>query len=166
MKTENWNPVIYNGHKSFDTFVEWKEYVLDSAKETDFLLIGGYRKLHRDKKVMHENDKKSRPGQTVSAKEVASWTEQHSPVPVLGMNIFNASDGAMVSIGVSPYEQGEVAANMALDLISGRKTIDEIPIQTSKQYVVSIRRSALDKRNIKLPQVFEAFARSTNNYIP
>ena len=162
MKTENWDPVVYNGHKSFDTFTEWKEYVLDSAKETDFLLIGGYRRLYRDNRVIDEIDK----GQTVSAKEVATWTEEHSPVPVLGMNIFNASDGAMVSIGVSPYEQGEVAANMALDLISARKTIDEIPIQTSKQYVVSMRRSALDKRNIKLPNVFEAFARSTNNYIP
>jgi len=163
MQTESWDPVIYNGHKSFDTFPEWKEYVLNSANEAEFLLVGGYRKLYRDKSAM---DKKSGPSNTVSPKEVATWTEENSPIPVLGMNIFNTDDGVMISVGVSPYEQGEVAANMALDIISGRKSIDQIPIQTSKQYVVSMRKSALEARNIKLPQVFEAFARTTNNYIP
>ncbi|MDH5188925.1 MAG: hypothetical protein OEW37_08215, partial [Rhodospirillaceae bacterium] len=138
-------------------------YVLNSANEAEFLLVGGYRKLYRDKSAM---DKKSGPSNTVSPKEVATWTEENSPIPVLGMNIFNTDDGVMISVGVSPYEQGEVAANMALDLISGRKSIDQIPIQTSKQYVVSMRKSALEARNIKLPQVFEAFARTTNNYIP
>jgi hypothetical protein len=32
--------------------------------------------------------------------------------------------------------------------------------------VIALRRSALEKRNIQLLQVFEAFARSTNNFIP
>ena len=164
MITQDWAPVSYGGHKGFETFDAWQQYVL-SAKQSgaDFLLIGGYRKLYRNDVELNKDGKRKR---FVPSREVATWTEANSPVPVIGMNVFNTEDGAMVSVGVSPYEQGETAANMALDIISGRKVIDDIPFQTSQQYVVSVRQSALDRRNVELPQVFEAFARTTNNYIP
>ena len=118
-----------------------------------FVLVGGYRKLPKS------------PGSAefVNAKEVMTWTEANSPVPVIGMNTFNSEEGAMLSVGVSPYEQGEVAATMAIKLIEG-VDIKSLPIQTSSQYVVAVRKSALDARNISIPEVFEAYARASNNY--
>ena len=92
-----------------------------------------------------------------------TWTEANSPVPVIGMNTFNSEEGAMLSVGVSPYEQGEVAATMAIKLIEG-VDIKSLPIQTSSQYVVAVRKSALDARNISIPEVFEAYAIASNNY--
>ena len=70
----------------------------------------------------------------------------------------------MLSIGVSPYEQGGTAARMARNIIEDRKAPNKIPYVTSRQYVVSFRRSALERRNLQVPKIFEAFARATDNY--
>ena len=69
----------------------------------------------------------------------------------------------MLSVGVSAYEQGEVAASMAIKLIEG-VDIKSLPIQTSSQYIIAMRQSALDARNFSIPSMFEALARATNNY--
>ena len=52
---------------------------------------------------------------------------------------------------------------MAIKLIEG-VDIKSLPIQTSSQFVVAVRKSALDARNIPIPDVFEAYARASNNY--
>lgn len=154
MKQYNWNPVKYIGVETASSFGEWKKKVKGMKGKTDFLLVGGYRKLHRagpDSKF-------------VPPKEVMTWTEKHSPVMVLGINVFNTDDGAMLSVGVSPYEQGEVASQLALKIIKDGRPAHTLPHRTSSQYVISMRRSALEKRKIDVPQIFEAFARATNNY--
>ena len=94
------------------------------------------------------------------------WTEENSPVPVIGTNPFNTEDGAMLSVGVSPYEQGETMAEMARMIIEKGVAPKAIPIRTSHQYVVAFRKSALERRHMKVPQIFEAFARATENYYP
>ena len=149
----DWVGVDYLGRHPKATFDDWQSAVKNMKGEADFILVGGYRKLHKS------------PGSAefVNAKEVMTWTEANSPVPVIGMNTFNSEEGAMLSVGVSPYEQGEVAATMAIKLIEG-VDIKSLPIQTSSQYVVAVRKSALDARNISIPEVFEAYARASNNY--
>jgi hypothetical protein len=149
----DWVGVDYLGRHPKATFDDWQSAVKNMKGKADFILVGGYRKLHKS------------PGSAkfVNAKEVMTWTEANSPVPVIGMNTFNTEEGAMLSVGVSPYEQGEVAASMAIKLIEG-VDIKSLPIQTSSQYVVAVRKSALDARNISIPEVFEAYARASNNY--
>lgn len=151
---QNWRPVDYLGIKVIKTFGEWKRRVLKLRGKADVLLVGGYRKLQYS---LH--DKKF-----VSPGEVMKWTERHSPIPVVGMNVFNTADGIMLSIGVSPYEQGEVSGKMALELLHHEKKISDIPIVTSKQFIVAMRGKALKKRGIVLPSIYEAFARATQNY--
>ena len=150
----NWNPVNYVGVETASSFGQWKKKVKSMRSKTDFLLVGGYRKLHRS----GPNSK------FVPAKEVMQWTEKNSPVMVLGINFFNTDDGAMLSVGVSPYEQGEVSSQLALRIIKDGRKANSLPHRTSSQYVISMRRSALEKRKIDVPQIFEAFARATNNY--
>jgi ABC-type uncharacterized transport system substrate-binding protein len=92
------------------------------------------------------------------------WTEAHAPMPVIGINVFNAEDGAMLAVGVSPFEQGEVAAEMALTLLRTGQAASEMPVRTSRQYVIAMRQSALFRRQLEVPRIFEAFARATNNF--
>tara|TARA_B110000285_G_scaffold232041_1_gene302189 strand:- start:97 stop:1131 length:1035 start_codon:yes stop_codon:yes gene_type:complete len=149
----DWVGVDYLGRHPNGTFDDWQSAVKNMKGKADFILVGGYRKLHKY------------PGSAkfVNAKEVMTWTEANSPVPVIGMNTFNSEEGAMLSVGVSPYEQGEVAASMAIKLIEG-VDIKSLPIQTSSQYVIAMRQSALDARNISVPKIFETLSRATNNY--
>ena len=154
MKQHNWKPVNYIGVETASTFDEWKKAVKGMKDKTDFLLVGGYRKLHY----------KGPNSKFVPAKEVMQWTEKNSPVLVLGINVFNTDDGAMLSVGVSPYEQGEVSSQLALKIIKDGVSANSLAHRTSSQYVISMRRSALEKRKIDVPQIFEAFARATNNY--
>ncbi|GDY25758.1 hypothetical protein AHAT_16480 [Agarivorans sp. Toyoura001] len=150
---QQWDPILYQGHLAVSSFEEWKQTVLSLAGRYQFLLVGGYRKL-----VGGEG------GEFVSAKDVAQWTEQHSPLPIIGINAFNSEDGMMLSIGASPFEQGEVAFTRAMQLVDKPSNLAQMPVTVSKQYIVALRREALLKREIQVPKVLEAFARATDNY--
>ena len=159
LKTFAWSPLIYRDARFVGDFETWKAAVRAAPAETDFLLVGGYRQL----KPRPDSGPKER---YVSARDVMEWTEENSPVPVIGTNPFNTEDGAMLSVGVSPYEQGETMAEMARMIIEKGVAPKAIPIRTSHQYVVAFRKSALERRHMKVPQIFEAFARATENYYP
>jgi hypothetical protein len=152
----DWSPHEMVGCFIVADFGRWRRKVRELAGRIDFLLVSGYRKLPR------------RAGRNdfVPPREVMAWTTEHIGVPVIGMNVFNSRDGAMLSVGVSPYEQGGVAARMALDILSGRKKAADIPVRSASQYVVSMSQSALRRYDIEVPRVFEAFARATDNYYP
>jgi ABC-type uncharacterized transport system substrate-binding protein len=157
LKSFNWAPMSFIGTAHVKDYDEWKARVKNIKDETDFLLVGGYRKIKR-----HANSP-AKDG-FVPPAELMTWTEANSPVPVIGINVFNTEEGAMLSIGVSPYEQGSEAAKMARRIIEKGVSPKDIPIKTSQQYVVSFRRSALEKRKLTMPKIFEAFARATDNY--
>ena len=125
----DWQPLSFSRTVFCEDFAAWKRAVLDLDPQANYLLVGPYRKLKRTATSL----------ELVPAKEVMSWTSKHSPIPVIGMNVFNTDDGATLSIGVSPYEQGEVTAKLALEIIKGKKP-SAIPIQTSQLYIVSMRR--------------------------
>lgn len=152
----DWGAVRYQGVRAAPDYQAWQQTVLELKGKTDFLLISGYRKLPRS----------TTDAGYVPPAEIIGWTERHSPVPVVGMNVFNSEDGAMFSLGVSPYEQGEVAAEMALALLDKGGDASGIPVRTSQQFLVAVRASAAARRGYRIPPLYEAFARATNNYFP
>ena len=148
---EAWQPLQYQGIKRATTFQEWKKFILAiNQSDTDYILVANYRKLKADNKDAF-----------VPHKVVMQWTENHSTKPVIGINTFNFEDGAMLSIGASPYEQGEVAAKMAVQFIEGTKENRQVQ---NRHFSIAIRESLAIKRNIQLLPVYEAFARATDNY--
>jgi len=151
----NWEPVHYSGAVIADNYSHWKQLVLGKGKEVDYILISNYRKLPRS-----DTDERF-----MDPKEVMTWTEAHSMVPVIGINVFNVEDGAMLSVGVSPYEQGEVAAKLAEKLIKEEIKAQEIPFQKNKMYIIAMNESLLNKRDLSLPSIYEAFGRATENFI-
>ncbi|MBF0212410.1 MAG: hypothetical protein HQM00_02460 [Magnetococcales bacterium] len=147
-------PIQVADSRLVETFDAWQQAVLESAGEVDFLITSNYRKIRRSA----ESD------ELVPARELIDWTERHSPVPMIGTNGFFAEDGGMLAIGTSPFEQGEVAARLALELIRSGESPNQMPLRSTGQFVVAMRTSWLQARHLRLPQVYEAAARSINKY--
>ncbi|SDU58463.1 ABC transporter substrate-binding protein [Desulfobacula phenolica] len=150
----DWNPLIYTGSFIAENYAQWQEEVLSSADKTDYVFITNYRQLSRSE-TDHE---------LVPPKEVMTWSEKNSPVPIIGLNPFNVEDGCMLSIGVSPYEQGETAGHMAEKILKKNITPAEIPIVPNRQFIIAMRKSAILKRGVVLPDIYEAFCRATETY--
>lgn len=150
----NWSPMQLQTAKLVDTYREWQQAVKESAGKTDFLIISGYRKIARS----------TSDHTLVPPKELMTWTENHSPVPIIGVNAFVSEEGGMLAIGTSGYEQGEVAAKLAIALLDHHTPPKQLPFVISHQFVVAMRASAMRKRHIVLPQVYEAAARASNKF--
>ncbi|MBF0139370.1 MAG: hypothetical protein HQL74_03710 [Magnetococcales bacterium] len=137
-----------------ETFDEWQQAVRDSAGKVDFLVCSNYRKIKRQ----------TNNPELVPPKELIQWTEKHSQVPLIGTNGFFSQDGGMLAIGTSPFEQGETAAKLALELLISNGQANLIPVRTSVQFVVAMRAPLIRARQLKLPRVYEAAARGINEY--
>jgi ABC-type uncharacterized transport system substrate-binding protein len=136
------------------TFEDWKTAVKSAEGRADFLMFTNYHTIRRSREDQR----------LVPPKEIIDWTEKNTPLLTFNAWGFFVMDGGMMSIGVSPYEQGEVAAKMAIDLIDNKKNPRDIPVQVTQQFIIYLRPARLKEKGIKLPQIYEAFARATNNY--
>jgi hypothetical protein len=158
-----WEPLDYRGSYVAQDWEDWKSLVLSSEADTDYIFVTNYRQL--------PCSKAERNSPFVPASDVMAWTEANSPVPIIGLQVFNVEDGGMLAIGQSPYEQGEEAGRMAKAILEGRGKVnnkplsEEIPIQPNRHYIVAMRKPAMDKRMLRLPQIYESFARAANTYV-
>lgn len=155
MREFDWRPLINLPSHKPATFDDWKQAVLEVQDKTDFILTTNYRKISRS----------AGNRALVPPEEVVAWTLANSRVPVIGSNGFFVEDGGELAIGTSPFEQGEVAARMAVKLIEGLAAT-EIPHASTRQFVVYMRSAKLRQRGMELPPLYEAFARATNNDLP
>lgn len=150
-----WKPLQKMPSRLVETYDEWKNAVHEAASITDFIIVSNYRQIlyNKDNTIL------------VPAEELIAWTEKNSRPLVIGTNVFYASDGGMLAIGTSPYEQGEVAAKIAKDLLDNPgKTAKSIPIVISKEFVVSMREARIQAHHVKLSSVYTAAAKSADNY--
>jgi ABC-type uncharacterized transport system substrate-binding protein len=150
----DWNPIKLIEHRQIETFDEWKEAINNAPKKADFLLITHYHTIRRS----------ATEKSVVPPEEVMKWTVENSPLPDIGCWGFHVHDGGMLAFGVSPYEEGEEAAKMAVEIIDKGARPTQSPIKTSSLFVVYMRESRLKKYGIKLPKIYSAFAHATNNY--
>lgn len=148
------NPIQVLDSSLLETFDEWQQVIRDSKGKVDFIVCSNYRKIKRQ----------ANSNELVPAAEIIHWTEQHSEVPLIGTNGFFSQDGGMLAIGTSPYEQGEVATKLALELLIDNRQANQLPFHTSVQFVVAMRAALVRDRHLKLPGVYEAAARGINEY--
>ena len=137
-----------------DTLDEWQKAVRAAQGQVDFLIVSNYRKIMRS----------AGEHTLVPPDELIAWTEQHSQVPIIGTNGFFAEDHGMLAIGTSPYEQGEVAAQLAEEILDTGRSPAEMPYRISHHFVVAMRGTTLHTRHLDLPQVYEAAARIGGKY--
>ncbi len=149
----DWKPVRLVDSVQVGTYAEWQKKIQQAGQQVDFIMVSNYRNLARS-----ATDPK-----LVPAKEVMTWTEANAGIPVIGTNGFNVEDGGTLAIGVSAFEQGQVAGRMAVDIIDFNKRPNTLPVITGRQFVVAMRVEAFKKKLIRIPAMYEAFARGTGN---
>ena len=147
-----WSPLKLVKSFQCETFEDWKKVIEKSHKLGDILLVTHYHTL------LDKN------GKTMAPKDVLEWTSSRLKIPAIGCWGFFVEDGGMMSIAVSPYEQGEEAAKMAVQIIEEHIPPNEIDVKVNSLYVVYVRGSSIEERNIKLPKMLRAFAKATNTY--
>jgi hypothetical protein len=152
----DWRPLQLGDVLQVDTWPAWQAAVANLGAAHDVLLVSGYRRLRRS----------AADPTLVPAREVVAWTEAHSPRPVISFNAFFTEDGGMLAIGTSPYEQGEVAGALALQVALAHRAAATLPVRTSSQFIVSMRGASMRARGFVLPRVYEAAARTGNQYLP
>jgi ABC-type uncharacterized transport system substrate-binding protein len=156
VKTYDWGPVQFTAESTSDTFPKWKDEIKRMNKETDIILLSNYRKVRRS-----DTDKT-----LVPVREIVEWTDANSTVPVMSNNGFYTEEGGMLAIGASPFEQGEVAARMALSIILKGKKPKDIPVDRTRHFVVTMNGTKMKAHGLELPMVYEAAARTGDKYIP
>lgn len=155
----DWSPLIWLKPMQVDIYSQWMDRVKALSQQADILLITNYRKL----KIEEGSDELAKPIDVMKTTQQA-FLRQGIPLPVVGMNYFNVEDGGALAVGASPYEQGDVAASMAMKIIDKKIKSNELDIEQTKQFIIAIRREEFEKWNIELPPIYEAFARATDNY--
>ena len=148
----NWSPLKLVKSFQCETFEQWKKVIESAHKIGDILLFTHYHTLQ------DEN------GKTMNPTDVMAWTARRVKIPDIGCWGFFVEDGGMMSIAVSPYEQGEEAAKMAVKIIEEKIPPNQIPVKVNNLYVVYMRGDRLRERGISPPKMLEAFAKATNTY--
>ncbi len=149
-----WSPAVLVESIEAPTFDTWQKAVSAAQGRADFLFLTNYHTLHRS----------ASDSSIVPSAEVAAWTEAHTPLLTLNAWGFYVEDGGMLSIGVSPYEQGEVAVGMAVAMIDDEVRPADLPVRSTSQFIVYLRGSSMEAKGVELPAIYEAFARATDNW--
>ncbi len=148
----NWGRLKLIKSIQCETFDEWKNAVETANKIGDIILITHYHTI------------KDKDGSVIAPKKIIEWTEPRLKIPDIGCWGFFVEDGGMMAVAVSPFEQGELAAKMAVKILDGGAAPSSIPVLISSQYIVYIREKSVKNRNLVMPKILEAFAKATNNY--
>ena len=156
MVHHDWGNVNFVGNAYQGTFEDWKMAVKDAATRADIILTSDYSELYRS----------AADPSLVPAKEVIAWTLDHAKIPVIGTRSQFVWDGGMLAVGASLYQQGREATNKAIQLLEKRTSIARIPPSFPSEFVVAANESKLKEQNIKLPDIYKALARASNNYFP
>lgn len=155
IKQFNWAPHQLREVRNVKTWGEWQANVSELSDKADVLLLTNYRGLQRS----------TSDPTLVPAKEVVSWTEKNSRIPVIGGNGFFTEDGGMLAIGTSPFEQGEVAARRALQIVMQKIDVKTLPMVASQEFIVTMSGSRMKARGFSLPKVYEAAAHAGDQYL-
>jgi len=149
----DWAPLTWCPPVRVKNFSGWKQAVRAANGYADMILVSDYREFR-----LPTGEK-----EPVPPSEIMGWTEKNSEIPILGMSLVNVADGGMISVFTSGYEQGEVAGGMALAIARGGKARD-IEVRRTRQFLISVKKSAMDDRKLPIPTIYESFARATNNF--
>jgi ABC-type uncharacterized transport system substrate-binding protein len=141
-----WQPVAYA-----DTLEQWNQNVEAANQNGSMLLIANYRGI------------KDENGDAVNSKTLITTTEGNARYPVLGAATSFIVDGGMLTMAVPGYEQGQVAIEMAFELLDGTP-IALIPPVRASQFIIGMKKSLVILRGLDLPLIYEAFSRQSENF--
>lgn len=150
----DWSPMKFVDSQLVATWEDWKNAVMSAKGRADMILISNYHNIYEtaDRKKL------------VGPEELLRWTYASSPVPVVGMGGFMVEEGGMFAVAASGFEQGEIAARLAVRVLDRGEAAGSIPHVMPRQFLVYMRRPLMEMHGISLPPLYESFARASNNY--
>jgi len=152
----DWGPHQVVEVRMCRTFGEWQDAVREWGQHEDaVILVTNYQQLVNDP---------SQDRQFQSPGEIMAWTSLNSKIPTIGNNGFVVKDGGGFAVATSPYEQGEVAAQKAVQIVKHGKAAKTIAIDTTKLFMIYMNGAVLEHHNIQMPHVYKAFANVTNSF--
>ncbi len=152
---KHWEQISLRPSINVETFQEWKEKINKIKGVNDIILISNYRSLiYSEKKP-----------ELVPPQEVIQWTMNNAHVPIIGLYGFFVLDGGYLAVAPSPFELGEKTARIVENLIENDVYITEIPPIDSKHFFIYLREQEEEGMyKLKIPALYETFARSTHHY--
>lgn len=154
IESVDWSPFKLVDLKMTSTYDEWKSAVGEASAKADVIVLANFQNVLR-----------TRGEKTfVPPAEIVQWAEANSLIPVVGMGGYMVEAGGMLAIGASGFEQGDVIARMAVKILDEGVAAKDIPQVMPRQYLVYLRQAGMEKHQLGLPDIFEAFSRASNNY--
>lgn len=149
-RDQDWQPFEAYPPVNARTFRQWQAAVERANEQGLLLLIANYQN------VVDEE------GQLVPPETLIAWTERHALLPVLGANTRFVADGGMMTVAIAGSEQGEVAMRLAMEGLSGQPMGRRID---AKQFLIGMNQSLVRKRDLDLPDIYEAFSREIGSFV-
>lgn len=149
-RDQDWQPFPAAPPVNARTFGQWQAAVEEANDKGLLLLIANYQN------VVGED------GQLVAPETLIQWTERHARLPVLGANTRFVADGGLMTVAIAGSEQGEVAMQLAMDVLSGKPAGQRVE---AKQFLIGMNQSLVRKRDLKLPDIYEAFSREIGTFV-
>lgn len=125
------------------TFKEWKQAVEYYGDQVDAIAVYTYHTVKPDE------------GEQLSMvpREVMEWTVQNSKVPIIGFLVFSVDDGSLCGVLESGVEQGQLAGQMAVEILNGKRPAD-LPIVIGIHGQTMVNMKMADRLGLKLdPEV-------------
>jgi len=100
----------------------------------------------------------------VPPKEVINLTVSNTSIPLVGAYGFLVEDGGTLSIGISPFEQGDIAANFTTRLIKDESIPQANRNVIGQHVIVFMNKKRMTYWGCDLSQIYSSFAEATGNY--
>jgi len=113
-------------------FADWQAKILELQSEVDAIGLFTYHTLRR----LGEEE-------SMSPDDVLQWTLENSSLPECGPLDFTIEGGALCGVALSAYEQGRLAAEMAVRILAGESPADiPIAIPQATRAIINATRAA------------------------
>jgi len=128
------------------TFQHWQRLIRSLQKRVGSLALPLYHSL-RDEKT----------GAVVPPEQVMAWTNSVNKLPTVGFVDYAQNHGLLCGVLASGEEQGHLAGDMALAVLSTGKPAGTFPVQRNRRGVVMVNLKAARKLGISIPyEIIEA----------
>ena len=164
VKNYDWFPHKLISSTECETYDDWKNAALKANNEADLVFITNYHTLKRQfKDSEYVQDLKEIA--TVPGQEVISWTLGNISLPIVGAYGFLVEDGGTLSLAISPFEQGDIAAQLTMKVMNGHLIPRPSRHLVGRHTLVFMRENRMTHWGWKLSDIYVSFAKATGNFI-
>ena len=137
-------------------FEAWKEFVQGPARQVDVLIV-----LSMDALALNAHSP-----QSIAEQQATVWTETESVPLVIGVRPSYVRLGGGLAVSAPPSEFGHAAMAMALQRLQAPAAAPSAAVKSSTSFDISVRSSVLQRRLVRLPDLYREAARGAGYLYP